>query len=90
MLLELGNTDKWKEVLIVLVNNLGLIYSIIYDIRVMLRIYLVTQEQSVKRGVILMMISLVYLTIAFSTQTHFSPSSHFISSSSINFAILEA
>lgn len=62
--------------------SLGVIFTIIYDIRVMLRIYLLTEEQSVRRGTIVMMASLLYMAIAFSTQT--------ITSDTINFGLFEA
>lgn len=62
--------------------SLGVIFTIIYGIRVMLRIYLLSEEDSVKRGTIVMMASLLYMAIAFSTQT--------ITSDTINFGLFEA
>lgn len=62
--------------------SFSVIFIVIYGIRVILRIYLFTEQESIKRGTLAMMSSILYMAIAFSTQT--------LTSDSINFGFFEA
>ncbi len=62
--------------------TISVIFIIIFGIRVILRIYLFTNQKAIRRGTLSMMTSIIYMGIAFSTQT--------LTSDFINFGLFEA
>jgi len=62
--------------------SFSVIFITIYGIRVILRIYLFTEQESIKRGTLAMMTSIIYMAISFSTQT--------LTSDLVNFGFFEA
>ncbi|MFV2015244.1 MAG: hypothetical protein ACC656_07450 [Candidatus Heimdallarchaeota archaeon] len=62
--------------------SFSVIFIIIYRIRIILRIYLFTEQEVIRRGTLVMMTSVIYMGIAFSTQT--------LTSDVINFGFFEA
>lgn len=62
--------------------SVAVIFIIIYGIRIILRIYLFTEQDVIKKGTMAMMISIIYMGIAFTTQT--------LTSDIINFGLFEA
>ncbi|OLS22031.1 MAG: hypothetical protein HeimC2_30850 [Candidatus Heimdallarchaeota archaeon LC_2] len=62
--------------------SISVIFIVINGIRVTLRIYLFTDNKAIRRGTLSMMTSIIYMAIAFSTQT--------LTSDNINFGLFEA
>jgi hypothetical protein len=62
--------------------SISVIFIIIFGIRVILRIYMFTDQKAVQRGTLSMMTSIIYMAIAFSSQT--------LTSDIIDFGLFEA
>ena len=62
--------------------SFSVIFITIYGIRVIFRIYLYTEQESIERGALTMMTSIIYMAIAFSTQD--------LTSDLVNFGFFEA